>query len=133
MKENVKKEIKKLIKIYELNCSVEEFKDKVNKLIWGNISKYEKVSEDFMEEFQDKMEWYCISRFQWITRKFIKKFENRLDMEYLDNYHDWDWEDKVENQKFIKKETKEPEKPKKEEKEKNKIIKVKNKFELIRF
>jgi len=133
MKENVKKEIEKLIEDYNLNCSVEEFKKKVSKFIWGDISKFKKVSEDFMEEFQNEMEWMCISRFQWITRKFIKKFKNRLDMEYLDNYHDWDWEDKVENQKFIKKEIKEPEKPKKEEKTKNKITKVNNKFKLIRF
>jgi len=133
MKESVKKEIEKLTEEYNLDCSIEKFKDKASKLMWGHISKYEELSEDFMEEFKDKLDWMCISRFQWITRKFIKKFENLLDMEYLDNYHNWDWEGKVENQKFIKKEPEEPKKKKIKEVKENKITKVKNKFELIRF
>ena len=44
----MKKEIKKLIKELNLNCSTKEFKDKVD---WDNISKYQKLSKSFIKEF----------------------------------------------------------------------------------
>ena len=51
MKKSVKKEIEKLIEELELNCSIEEFKDKVD---WKEIFQYQKLSEEFKEEFKEK-------------------------------------------------------------------------------
>jgi len=46
-------EIKKLIKEYKLNCSIEEFQDKVE---WSNISYCQTLSEDFIREFKNKLD-----------------------------------------------------------------------------
>jgi len=51
MTSKVKKEIEKLIKKLDLNCSVKEFKDKVD---WNSLSLHQKLSEDFIREFKDK-------------------------------------------------------------------------------
>ena len=61
MNQKIKNEIKKLIKEYNLNCSINEFQDKVH---WWNISKNQTLSEDFIREFQDKVHWYWLSRNQ---------------------------------------------------------------------
>ena len=53
MKNSVKKEVEKLIKKLDLNCSIEEFKDKVD---WFNISCSQKLSLDFIREFKDKVD-----------------------------------------------------------------------------
>jgi len=52
MNKTVEKEVEKIIKEYKLNCSIEEFKDKVN---WDYISYSQKLSEDFYKEFKDKI------------------------------------------------------------------------------
>ena len=48
MKTNVKKEILELIDKLKLDCSLKEFQEKVN---WDYISRYQKLSEDFIREF----------------------------------------------------------------------------------
>ena len=53
MNKTVEKEVEKIIKEYKLNCSIEEFKDKVN---WDYISSYQKLSESFIKEFKDKVD-----------------------------------------------------------------------------
>ena len=52
MKNSIKKEVEEIIKKQKLNCTVKEFKDKVN---WNYISCYQKLSEDFIKEFKDKV------------------------------------------------------------------------------
>ena len=43
----------------------------ISKLVdWGYISIYQKLSEDFIREFQDKTNWYCISRYQKLSEEF---------------------------------------------------------------
>ena len=61
MNNTLKKEVKKLIKELNLDCSVEEFKDEVS---WSNISIHQKLSLEFIREFQDKVNWTCISEYQ---------------------------------------------------------------------
>ena len=75
MKKCVKKEIKKLIKLEKLNCSIEEFKDKVD---WDNIICNQKLSENFIKEFQNKVNWYNISFSQKLSENFIRKFEDKI-------------------------------------------------------
>jgi len=92
MKNSVKKETKELIKEENLNCSVEEFKDKISwnyrylfqtvsedKANWWNISKYQYLSEDFIKEFQDKINWYWISKKQILSEDFIREFKDKVD------------------------------------------------------
>ena len=76
MKNSVKKEVEKLIKKINLNCSIEEFKDKVS---WEYISIYQQLSEDFIREFQDKINWEQISKHQKLSKKFIREFEDKID------------------------------------------------------
>ena len=75
MKELVKQEIKNLIDYYNLNCSIEEFKDKVH---WGNISYSRTLSEDFIREFKDKMDWHNISCSQKLSEYFIREFKDKV-------------------------------------------------------
>jgi len=58
-----KKEVEKLIKYYDINCSVEEFKDEVD---WSNISEYQKLSLEFIKEFKDKVN---IETYNKVNRK----------------------------------------------------------------
>jgi len=74
--EELRKEIKELIKKIDLDCSIEEFKDKVD---WGYISIYQKLSREFIREFQDNIHWLYISRYQELSKDFLKEFENKVD------------------------------------------------------
>jgi len=99
MTDKVKKKVEDLIKRYNLNCSVEEFKDRIywyyltgsqklsedfirefkNKVEWSYISAYQELSEKFIREFQDKVNWYNIFMYQKISKDFIIKFINKID------------------------------------------------------
>ena len=47
---------------------------------WGNCEFYKnnKLSEDFIREFQDKVNWYCISACQKLSEDFIREFKNKV-------------------------------------------------------
>ena len=47
----------------------------INGIDWNNISKHQKLSENFIREFQDKVNWYNISNYQKLSEKFIKEFD----------------------------------------------------------
>ena len=114
MKNSVKKEIEKLIKDYDLDCSIEEFKDKAN---WNRISYELKLSEDFIREFQNKVDWEDISYSQKLSKDFVLEFQDRVNWHNIEEY-----------QNITKKDIEEYE----EEKELEKT-RVKNRFQLIRF
>ena len=118
MKECVKKEIEKIIKKENLNCSIKEFKNYVN---WDYISYSQKLSLDFIREFKDKVNWHCISHSQKLSEDFILEFKDKVDWDYIEKY-----------QKITKKDIEEYEEELKE-KEKLQKTRVKNKFQLIRF
>jgi ribosomal protein L24E len=61
----------------------EEFQDKVN---WGMISQYPKLSEEFIEKFQNKVYWFWISKCQKLSEKFIEKFQDNVDWEDISEY-----------------------------------------------
>ena len=79
----VKKEVERLIKYYNLNCSIEEFKDKVD---WTAVSIYQKLSELFIREFQDKVNCYYISVHQTLSESFIKEFKDKIRWLYISQY-----------------------------------------------
>ena len=75
------KELMKIIKTYNLDCSVKEFinnesiQDKVD---WDYISRYQKLSEPFIQKFQDKVNWNYISAYQKLSEPFIQKFKDNV-------------------------------------------------------
>ena len=80
MNNKVKKEVEEIIKIDEFNCSVEEFKYKVN---WHSLSRFKKISEDFIREFEYEVVWVYISRVQKLSEEFIYEFQDKLDIDCL--------------------------------------------------
>ena len=92
MKKTVKNEVEKLIKELNLDCTVKEFKDKVD---WVNISQYQKLSEDFIREFKDEVDWGWISVFQKLSEDFIREFKDKVDIKVYNTVH----EDKTIEQK----------------------------------
>jgi len=140
MNQKLKKEVEKIIKQEKLNCTVKEFKDKVNwyyisecqklsesfikkfkdKVNWYYISKYQKLSESFIKEFKDKVNWYCISRYQKLSESFIKKFKDKVNWYYISEYQKL-------SSKFKQKHKKDLNLKVQNKKHKNKTIKTKEK------
>ena len=57
-------------------------KDQVD---WYGISKYQKLSADFIREFKDRVDWRCISEHQKLSEDFIKEFCSELFMRSIEN------------------------------------------------
>jgi len=66
-------EISKYQKLSE--AFIEKYADKVD---WTLISKYQKLSEPFIEKYADKVDWGEISEYQELSEPFIEKFEDKL-------------------------------------------------------
>ena len=65
------------ISIYEKLS--EEFIDRFNdKVDWIYISTRQKLSEEFIEKYKDRVNWYDISMYQKLSEEFIEKFENKV-------------------------------------------------------
>ena len=62
---------------------IREFSDKLN---WGCISYYQKLSEDFIREFADKVCWHVISSSQKLSENFIREFKDRVDWYDISRY-----------------------------------------------
>ena len=75
MSETLKSEILNLIKLERLNCTIEEFKGKVD---WDRISEYQKLSEEFIREFKGKVDWYWISIYQKLSEEVIREFKDKV-------------------------------------------------------
>ena len=54
---------------------IREFQDNIN---WNYISAYQKLSENFIREFQDKINWRRISRCQKLSEDFIREFKDKV-------------------------------------------------------
>jgi len=80
MNKSVKKEIEQLIEKLELNCTVEEFPNKVD---WDSISFPQTLSEEFIREFKDKINWSYISIYQKLSENFVREFQNKLDWRFI--------------------------------------------------
>ena len=61
---------------------IREFQDKVN---WWLISEYQKLSEDFIREFKDNVSWVDISIAQVLSEDFIREFKDRVNWRYISN------------------------------------------------
>lgn len=83
MTNTLKKEILRIIKEEGLNCSIREFKGKVD---WIGISCSQKLSEEFIREFKDRVSWIDISRCQKLSEEFIREFKGRVYWKYISRY-----------------------------------------------
>lgn len=59
---------------------IEEFADK---LFWSYISTYQILSEPFIENFSDKVDWYRISCDQLLSEEFIRIHKNDVNWCYI--------------------------------------------------
>ena len=50
---------------------------------WVNISEYQKLSEKFIREFQDKVDWSYISEYQVLSENFIREFNGKVYWSYI--------------------------------------------------
>ena len=53
---------------------------------WFHISEYEKLSEDFIREFQEDVHWFCICRKQILSENFIREFQNKVEWNELSRF-----------------------------------------------
>jgi hypothetical protein len=83
MKKNVQKEVQDIIKNLELSCTIKVFPSYV---IWSSLCAHQKLSEDFIREFQDKVEWDYISQYQTLSEDFIREFKNKVVWDYICKY-----------------------------------------------
>lgn len=54
---------------------IEKFQDKVS---WNSISIKQKLSESFIEKFKNKVNWIWISQNQKLSESFIEKFQDKI-------------------------------------------------------
>jgi hypothetical protein len=65
----------------------EEFIDKYNdKFSWYYISIYQKLSEEFIEKYIDKVNWLCISECQKLSEEFIEKYSDKVNWYNISKY-----------------------------------------------
>jgi hypothetical protein len=57
-----------------------KYSDKLN---WNLISRYQKLSENFIKKHSDKVNWYEISYYQKLSGKFIKRNVNKINFTLL--------------------------------------------------
>ena len=62
---------------------IEKFQDKID---FDYISISQKLSEDFIEKFQDKVDWEHISIYQNLSESFIEKFQNKVNWNFISEY-----------------------------------------------
>ena len=62
---------------------IREFQDKID---WNYISEHQKLSENFIREFKNKVDWCNISRYQNLSEKFIREFQDKVDWENISQY-----------------------------------------------
>jgi hypothetical protein len=85
------KDIESICKLYKIKFDIsqyqklseefiKEFQDKVN---WESVSIYQKLSEEFIKEFQDKVNWESVSIYQKLSEEFIKEFQDKVDWYFV--------------------------------------------------
>jgi hypothetical protein len=62
---------------------LEKHIDDFTNIHWWYISKYQTLSEPFIEKYKDLVDWYNISRDQTLSEPFIKKFKDLVQWDYI--------------------------------------------------
>jgi hypothetical protein len=79
MKKQVKEELYRICQ----DLNIKRKLDKFGQHDWIMISKCQFLSEDFIEEFQNKISWAWISNKQKLSKNFIRKYQNRIHWFFL--------------------------------------------------
>lgn len=58
----------------------EDFKDKI---IWGKISSWRFMAEDFIIQFENELDWEILSKYQGLTEYLINRFNHKIVWEEL--------------------------------------------------
>ena len=51
----------------------------INTVDWGYVSRYQKLSEKFIEEHKGLVDWGYVSQYQQLSEKFIKEHKDLVD------------------------------------------------------
>ena len=62
---------------------IEKFQDKVD---WDLISEYQKLSECFIRKFQNKVSWDDISACQKLSEDFIEEFQDKVEWFFISQH-----------------------------------------------
>ena len=59
---------------------IEKLEDLPNEILgnWKEISKFQKLSEEFIKDHQDKVDWVHISQHQTLSEDFIREFQDKV-------------------------------------------------------
>ena len=71
--------------LHIISISLEEIRDDPGKIYWDDIVNSQKLSEDFIKEFQNYLDWWTICFFQNLSKEFIIEFFDKLNLDYLIN------------------------------------------------
>jgi hypothetical protein len=66
--------------------SKEKIIDKLSNYDWNNISQYQKLSEDFIQEFKDCFKYYFSVSIYLLKEDFIKEFQNKVAWRFISQY-----------------------------------------------
>ena len=79
--QKLKQDYDELVKVYkeigELNIRIFP-KELLDKLEWSLLD-YTKFSEDFIRDYADKLDWYLVSYYQVLTDDLVDEFEDRIE------------------------------------------------------
>ena len=57
---------------------IEEHLKELNEQGWRDVSGFQPLSEEFMEEYADKLDWSVLFQYQKLSESFIEKHMNRI-------------------------------------------------------
>ena len=59
---------------------IEKLEDLPNEILgnWKEISKFQKLSENFMRDHHDKVDWTNITHYQKLSEDFISEFQDKV-------------------------------------------------------
>ena len=63
----------------KLSSKLEIVSIRKRKVNWYNISEHQKLSEDFIREFEDEVHWGRISSEQNLSEDFIREFKETFE------------------------------------------------------
>ena len=55
-------------------------------LNWDDISKYQRLTEPFIEKYKDKVNWWVISKYQKLSESFVEKYKDELNWDHISRY-----------------------------------------------
>ena len=50
--------------------------------IWMDITRWQRLSEEFIEEYKDKVEWEYVALYQYVTEPFVEKWKEKTIAKY---------------------------------------------------